>query len=325
MPNLDGGHYYYSGLFPVQLDSVQRPDGSFTVHSHLLREALASLPNFSEAAGAVRTSPFARCHSTHFVRLAVIDEPEYNGRDPVDALKQAAKGIDLLAHRPVDHFSRAWLMFAADFDAVDAGARDRWAAGLWDLMGAELREIFKHCEGFEGVKDGASFAAHIARGQVETTMSFNDYWIEPPPLPVLSMGTILATFLVPALLLLAGAAYWRWWPFHWPHGAGWLPWHWDWVSLLLILLATLAGAALGASLLIGIFNRRGAKPFPTAPNSDLKSVLKGLYLQQQLVRFAIAQQGAAPADLHAAFAGFLDGTVPADVEQPTQKAGVLHA
>src|SRR4051794_34653271 len=73
MPNLDGGHYFYTGLFPVRLDSVQRPDGSYTVHSHLLREALSSLPNFSEASGAVRTSPFARCRSTHFARLAVID------------------------------------------------------------------------------------------------------------------------------------------------------------------------------------------------------------------------------------------------------------
>ena len=70
---------------------------------------------------------------------------------------------------------------------------------------------------------------------------------------------------------------------------------------------------------------RGSRSFPTAPNSDLKSVLKGLYLQQQLVRFAIDQQGAAPADLHAAFAGFLDRTVPADLERPTQPAGVLHA
>ena len=42
MPNLDGGHYFYTGLFPVQLDSVQRPDGSYTTHSHLLREARIS-------------------------------------------------------------------------------------------------------------------------------------------------------------------------------------------------------------------------------------------------------------------------------------------
>jgi hypothetical protein len=192
-------------------------------------------------------------------------------------------------------------------------------------MEPELRAIFKHCERFDKVGDGAGFASHIARGQVETTMSFNDYWIDPPPLPSLSMGAIGATILIPTLLLLGGAAYWRWWPFRLPHGAGWLPWHWDWPGILLVLLATLVGAAIGARLLFGIFNRRGAKPFPVAPNSDLKSVLKGLYLQQNFVRFAIDHQGADPADLHAAFGQLLAKAQPANVDQPTQPPGVLHA
>jgi hypothetical protein len=310
MPNLDGGHYFYTGLFPVRLDSVQRLDGSYTVPSHLLRETLASLPNFSEASGAIRTSPFARCRSTHFVRLAVIDQPEFNGRDPVDALLQAAKGIDLLAHQPVDHFSRAWLMFAADFDAVDAGARDRWAAGLWDLMEPELREIFSHCEGFEDVRDGAGFARHIARGQIETTMSFNDYWIDPPPFPSLSAGAILGTILVVlALFLVAG-----WWV-HGHYAHRW----WVWA------VAALLGLGAGLWAAYKLVNARGSRPFPTAPNSDLKSVLKGLYLQQQLVPFAIDHQGAAPEDLHASFGTFLATIQPADLDQPTQKPGVLHA
>jgi hypothetical protein len=310
MPNLDGGHYFYTGLFPVQLDSVQRSDGSYTVHSHLLREALASLPNFSESSGAIRTSPFARCRSTHFVRLAVIDEPEFNGRDPVDALKQAAKGIDLLAHQPVDHLSRAWLMFAADFDAVDAGARDRWAAGLWDLMEPELRAIFSHCEAFDAVKDGAGFAAWIARGQVETTMSFNDYWLEPPPFPSLSLGAILGTAAILSAIFLAAA-----WLIHRQYGAGW----WIWV------VAALLGIGAGLWAAYRLVMARGSRPFPTAPDSDLKSVLKSLYLQQKLVRFAIDHQADSPEDLHAAFGQFLASAQPANVDQPTQKPGVLHA
>lgn len=310
MPNLDGGHYFYTGLFPVQLDSVRRPDGSYTVPSHLLREALASLPNFSEASGAIRTSPFARCRSTHFVRLAVIDEPEFNGRDPVDALVQAARRIDLLAHQPVDHFSRAWLMFAADFDAVDAGARDRWAAGLWDLIQPELRAIFGQCEKFDEVKDGAGFAAWIARGQVETTMSFNDYWIDPPPFPSLSVGAIAGVAAL-AFAIVMALGWWVHGRFH----AGW----WIWAA------AALLGLAAGLWAAYRLVVARGTRPFPTAPNSDLKSVLKGLYLQQQLVRFAIDHQGASPEALHAAFGPFLARTQPADVDQPTQKPGVLHA
>lgn len=310
MPNLDGGHYFYTGLFPVMLDSVQRADGSYTVHSHLLREALASLPNFSESSGPIRTSPFARSETTHFVRLAVIDEPEFNGRDPVDALKQAAKGIDLLAHQPVDHLSRAWLMLASDFDATDAGARDRWAAGLWDVMEPELRAIFGHCERFGEVRDGAAFAAYLARGQVETTMSFNDYWIKPPPFPSLSLGAIVATVIV-VLAVFLGLG----WLVHRQYGAGW----WIWI------LAALLGVAAGLWAAYKLVVARGSRPFPTAPDSDLKSVLKGLYLQQNLVRFAIDHQGASPEALHAAFGQFLASAQPANVDEPTQKPGVLHA
>lgn len=345
MPNFDGGHYFYTGLFPVRLDSVQRPDGSYTVHSHLLREALASLPNFSEASGSIRTSPFARCRSTHFVRLAVIDEPEYNGRDPVDALRQAAKGIDLLAHQPVDHFSRAWLMFAADFDAVDAGARDRWAAGLWDLMQPELVAIFEHCCDFtsrdqlkfsqasalDPVKSGADFAAYLARGQIETTMSFNIYGLGGPPLKDVSIGALLGLALIPALLVGFGGAWLRWGPFHrpwhwWPWQWGWAwPWHWDWCGILLVILAALVGLFLGAWLIYKIVMRRGARPFPTAPDSDLKSVLKGLFLQQRLVDFAIAHQEDEPDELYSAFGQFIGKVQPDDVESPTQARGVLKA
>ena len=35
---------------------------------------------------------------------------------------------------------------------------------------------------------------------------------------------------------------------------------------------------------------RGPKPFPMAPNSDLRSVLKALYLQQQFTALAIKTQ-----------------------------------
>jgi hypothetical protein len=325
MPNFDGGHYYFTGLYPVKLDSVQRSDGSYTVHSHLLRETLATLPNFSEAVGPRRTSPFARCRSTHFARLAIFDDPAFNGRDPMNALVQAAKGVDLLAHQPVDHISRAWLFFTADFDAVDEGARDRWAEGLWGLMEKELREIFGHCELFHEVDSPERFAAWIARGQLQTTMSFNDYWIETPPLPIFSKARIAATALIPALLLAGAAVYWRWWPLHLPRGQNWLPWHWDWPSILLILLAALVGLAIGLWLLYGALNRSGAKPFPRAPNSDLKSVLKGLYVQQNFVRFAIDQQGASPEELHSAFGTFLDRVQPEDVDNPTQPRGVLHA
>jgi len=71
--------------------------------------------------------------------------------------------------------------------------------------------------------------------------------------------------------------------------------------------------------------RRGARPFPTAPDSDLKSVLKGLYLRQMLTRFAIENQGAEPQALYDAFGKFLGEVRPGDVDGPTQVPGVLRS
>jgi len=334
MPNFDGGHYFYTGLFPVRWASEARRKGSTKVPSHLLREALATLPNFSEAAGQRRVSPFARCSATHFVRFAVIDDPYYNGRDGGNAILNA--GTNLAEHQPVDHLSRAWLMMTADFDAPDgsAGARDRWAAGLWDLAKPELEAVFEHCRQFRHADDeetdvkpveaGEDFARYLARGQIETTMSFNDYWIDPPNLPTTSTRTLLLGALVPPLLAGLAAAYMRWWPWQLPWHWGW-PWQWDWAGICLVLGAALVGLALGLWAVYRLIMRRGARPFPTAPNSDLKSVLKGLYLQQRLIGFAVAQQKSTPDELHKAFGKFLAEVRPGDVDGPTQSRGVLKS
>ncbi len=312
MPNFDGGHYFYTGLFPVRLEPEKRADGSITVPSHLLRETLASLPNFSQIPGVNRTSPFARCSSTHFARLAVIDNPAFNGRDPVDALEGALKGVDLAVHQPVDHLSRAWLLFTADFDASanSDDVRDRWAHGLWQLMEPELRAIFSPCVSFRHVDSAETFAGYIARGQIETTMSFNDYWIDPMPARGVSIKRMGLQFLVVLLLFLAAA-----WLINRELNAGWIVW----------LVAALLGIAAGAWAVYKLVMGRGALPFPRAPNSDLKSVLKGLYLQQNFTRFAIAQQGASAEELHAAFDRFLADVQPANADNPTQPPGVLRS
>ncbi len=313
MPNFDGGHYFYTGLAPIARQPAPRPgDGAMTAPSAIVRSALASLPNFSAAPGAGRTSPFARCIRTHFARFAVIEDVAYGGRDPTDAIQAAAKGRSPLVHQPVDHLSCPWLLFEADFDAADgsAGTRDGWAADLWTYMSAELRAVFQHCRGFDEVADGAGFAAYLGRAQVETFMSFNDYGLAALPLKSTSMMRIAAEGV--AVLALFLLAYWLierelglnlgWW--------GWL-------------LAGLLGLAAGAWAAYRLVMRRGARPYPRAPDSDLKSVLKGLYLQRHLTQFAIDHQGDSPERLHAAFGAFLAEHAPANVEKPTQTPGVL--
>ena len=319
MPNFDTGTIFFTGMFPVDLRPTRRSDGSITSHSHLLREVLASLPNYSPEDRAALPSPFSRDSRTHFARFAIIDDPAFEGRVSGDTLLDAAKGVNPSVHQPVDHLSRSWLIFVADADAAEAGdaCRDIWARGLWDVMEPELRAIFRHCLGFRKVETGEDFAAYLAKGQVETTMSFHDYWIDPPNLPDLSMARIKATILLPALLGALLVAWWRWWPWHWPS------WPLDWWGILLVLLGALVGLAIGIWLIIRTIASRGAKAWPAGDDADLPSVLKSLHVQRAFTQFAIANQAAAPGDLHAAFGRFIAEVKPDDVQGPTQKAGVV--
>ena len=188
MANIDGGHYFLTTLIPLKLDPVACKDGSVTSPSHLLREAFAILPTAQQSPACVeagRTSPFSRCTRTHFVRAALIDQPMYNGRDPGLSLVEGLLNRDLLAHQPVDNLSRPYLMFTADFDArpdEDDGGLTSWAEGLWHRMERELRAVFDGCIDFEHVDDGAAFVGWLRRCQIETTMSFNDYYVPVPDL-----------------------------------------------------------------------------------------------------------------------------------------------
>jgi hypothetical protein len=311
MPNFDTGTLFFTGFFPVDLRPTRRADGSITSHSHLLREVLASLPNYSQEDRAALPSPFSRDSRTHFARLAIIDDPAFEGRVSGDALLDAARGINPSEHQPVDHLSRSWLIFVADADAAEAGdaCRDIWARGLWEVMEPELRAIFRHCLGFRKVETGEDFAAYLAKGQIETTMSFHDYWIDPPNLPDLTMNRIKGTIILPAIIGAVAVAWWRW-PLH-----GW--------DFLLVLLGLLVGLAIGIWLIIKTISSRGAKAWPAGKDADLPSVLKSLHVQREFTRFAIANQVAAPDELHAAFGRFIDEVKPADLEGPTQKAGVV--
>src|SRR4030095_4219657 len=84
------------------------------------------------------------------------------------------------------HLKCPFLVFVVDLDAKSGAdaERDSYLVELWNTMGQELREIFIFCEGFKSkVTDATSFAAYIASCQLETTMSFNDYYADPPALP----------------------------------------------------------------------------------------------------------------------------------------------
>jgi hypothetical protein len=253
--------------------------------------------------------PFSRCRRTHFARFSVIEQPSFNGRDPGNGIVQAALKTDLLAAQSVDTLACSWLLLAINFDAndsADSGLHD-YLVTLWDLMHEELGAIYRHCHGFSDVRDGKSFARYIERCQVETTMSFNDYWTGPPALPSVSLPVIgglaaLAAVIASVAIIELAQLSWLW--------------------ALLIFPASLVVALYGAYRFL---SERGARPFPTAPNSDLRSILKAIYLQQRFALFAADAQGLSPEKLHEAFSQFLNLVRPEDIANPTQAPGIVRS
>ena len=316
MANIDGGHYFFTSLIPVRLDPVARGDGSFTSPSHVLREMLAILPTAQQSPACIAAgfeSPFSRCTRTHFVRAVVIDQPMYNGRDAGNSLVQGLRNVNLLAHEPVDNLSCPYLMFCADFDVradEDDGGLASWAEGLWTRMGPELRAVGASCVGFEQVVDGTTFCAWLKRCQIETTMSFNDYYVPMPDLHGYTMPALAMRFGI-GLVVLSGVAWWG------LKAVAATPWWW--------LLAVPVAAALALVGVLWLLWRKGSRPFPAGADTDLPSVLKALHVQQKFALLAADLQGVDAVEVHARFGAFLAEVRPDDTSAPTQRPGVIRS
>ncbi len=337
MPNFDAGTYFLTTLAPVRDGAVEDVDGACVSFQQRLRATLATLPTAQQTPATVRIglqSPFARSLRTHLCRFAVIDDAVYNGRDPRDPIVGRLKGSDPLTPDAPDRLNCAYLLFAAEVDAVteDGAAlpatlseveqdavRDAYARHLWAAMEPELRAIYQNCVGFEGVEDGDGFADYLRRCQVETTMPFHDYWTTAPKLRTLPVALLAAAVGVPLVLAALGLV-------------GWLL-HLSATPLLGLVLdappgITLLSMGALAGLALSWARRRvlerGDMPFPPQPDASLPGVLKALHLRERFADFAIARQGDDPATLHAAFGAFLKAEKPQDLTGPTQPPGVVR-
>jgi hypothetical protein len=335
MPNLDGGHLFLTVLVPVRLDTAIDPfDAGSRSHRHLLAERLALIPTGRQTAASDPLgpeSPFARNMLNHFARFVMIDGPAYNGRNSGDTVIGVLKGTDPLVGQPVDG-THPYLLFAADVDASgDADATLKtYTATLWETMGAEIRGIFQHCVGFDSVRDAAGFHAYIQLCQIETTMPFNDYWLDGMP-----VGASGAASQLPHYVKMAVSAFTAYVialfcvvALHFALVAFGVE---DSLSDLAARLAAWGSIGLAAVLCIALLALygayrwalgRGAQPLPTAPGSDLPSVLKSLFLQQQFVRFVLETQGSSDQTIHARFGAFLGATAPQS-PSPSQSPGEI--
>jgi hypothetical protein len=331
MPTYDGGHYFLTVLVPIKTKPVN-DDEAVTSPVHALRKRLNMLPTAAETpvCGGGQ-SPFARNTRTHFARFVIIDDVAYVGRSGRNVIVGSLTSDNPTVAQPQDHLKCPFLLFTADFDASGGSAeeRDSYLAELWTTMGTELRDIFRFCQGFdaERIIDGASFAAYVSTCQLETTMSFNDYYIDPLNLPswprkwhvgvIIAATGLLALGLIGTFVFVVALLF--------------TP---SWQSELryAVALALLGGIALGVALLAAYASvmAAGAKPFPAAPDSNLAAVLKALYLRQAFTRFAIDKQMLAVAkdapsaqQLYDDFSAFVASHKPNDLQRPTQAPGVI--
>ena len=324
MPTFDGGHCFLTALFPINSTDVVDDDGQKRSHVQFVRHALSIMPTAHQSPATDRApcnSPFARCTKTHFARMVVLDDVIFNGRMPENSLAVAITGGDPALPKPVDTLPGPYLFFTADFDApqgMETELRD-WLRGVWTKMHVDLDPIFEHCFQYMAkVSDADSFAAYVMAYRLETTMPFNDYWPLGivPPLPTLSLGLLAVT----AVIIAAAIGCGLWWLLGLMHltvGTG----YWRWFEILLVVLAALsAGVYAAYSKVI----KAGLKPFPMAPNSDLPSILKGLYLQRRLIPKVAELQGKSQQKLFDEMGAFLTAMQVDNMQAPTQGPGTIQ-
>lgn len=314
MPNFDGGHYFLTALIPISTALVTGSTGTIISPIQKIRNALATLPTARQTPATEATglnSPFSRNLRTHFARFVVVEDVTYNGRDPVDAIEMALRaqffGANPVTPQHQDKLEPCpYLIFIADFDAASGAESEllSYLELLWKTMAEELTEVLAPCVGFSEVSDATDFARYIQRCQIETTMPFNDYWTVAPPLK--SYGALLLGTV--GLMTLVGVAL------------AWCVHGGIWISLGILVGGLIAGAAAAIALVMCL----GPRPFPAAPNSDLPSVLKALYLQQHFTKLVVELQGADDVEIHRQFGRFIADHSPSK-PTPTQLPGVVHS
>ncbi len=308
MANYDAGHYFLTVAAPIDRNGEVKVAGKSRSLINNLHDTLSQLSTSQQdLVEANRTECcFARLPGTHFVRFFVLGDVRYNGRRPSNPIYDLIFNVQMTVAEKVDHLPDAYLIMTIDFDAPDGSEASlrAYTDSMWHLMSEEATLIFGHCLTFDEVDGSDGFFDFIKRCQINTTMPFSDYWTSDPPIsnPLPLFAGLAVGF--PVLALLA-----------WERSL------WTWNGWGLVGLTVLAVMA----TIIGITVKRGLTPFPAAPDSDIESVLKAVYIQQMFTGFMTDNLGRGGKDLYDAFQTFRETHRPANLSGPTQPSGVLKS
>ena len=306
--------------WPARPEDVKnRGEGKYrTAPIIQLREKLAQMPTamqtpFSHASGEI--SNFSKSTRTHLARFAVIDRLGYNGFEAADPVLDKLGWAKPINNR--SELSHPYLLFAAEFDAP-SGSRNYdlavYLRELWDVMRDDLVDIFGNCVAFEPdeITTAADFIAYIKKCEIETTMPFNFYWMDMPKLPTLTKKGLALGAGVTGLLT-GGLAGWG----AWALASALLGDNFPVLSIVIGVVLGLLALLIGAIGFVAFrFKQYGDRPFPSPPDADFISVLKGLHVQTTFGQFVIDNQAKDADVLHKAFGVYLDENKP---QKPTPR------
>jgi hypothetical protein len=167
MANRNGNIYGLTILSPILEGSE-----AGIPHNLAIRNYLADLPRD----GRDPENPFTKLSSTHMARLAVLDVDALQSGVRVEAslLQFHIGGAKQVAHsdssNSEEYLTTQYLIFESNFD----GDLDSYLVSMVRETPEFVNSVWRHCEGFPGVVDLASFASYMKKCQVDTSFYYAD-------------------------------------------------------------------------------------------------------------------------------------------------------
>ena len=128
-----------------------------------------------EGWNAMATSPMARAPNTYLCRFYILDDvctqslPGAGIWDTISDILPMMPATWRLAALPYeDHLKSRYLVFSSSFH----GELEPYLQGMWACAKTDVRSIWRHCYGFEGVHDAASFIDYVRRCQLDASLFF---------------------------------------------------------------------------------------------------------------------------------------------------------
>lgn len=167
--NVSGNAYALTILSPIENKIVQAEEISYADKVRDLLQEWNSLQN----------SPMVAVPQTYLCRYFVLDDvytqalPGGGAPDTFsDFLPIVPDSVRRAAWPQQDHLKSRYLVFSCSFHCGPDGDVDTYLRGMWNAIGAEIRQIWGYCYGFAGVDNAEKFVAYMKKCQLSAALFF---------------------------------------------------------------------------------------------------------------------------------------------------------